>query len=40
MKEKIRFQDLSGWVKFAIVVSWIQGFAFLLGLMVGIFFGA
>jgi len=38
-EEKIRFRDLSGWLKTAAIVSWITlgywGFLFLIGSIIG-----
>ena len=40
MMEKIRFKELSGWLKFAVVISFIMGaymaLLFLIGLVIGI----
>ena len=42
MKEKIKFSDLSGWLKTAIITSWITlgiyAFYFVIGLLEGLLY--
>lgn len=38
-KEKIRFKDLSGWLKTAVVVSFIMGVYMALAFVIGVIIG-
>jgi hypothetical protein len=35
MDKKIRFKDLSGWLKLAVIVGWVQFGLFCVGFIIG-----